>query len=43
MKEKNKSKAKQNKDRKEQTGDTSYCERVRAKWFCYVFKLGFPQ
>ena len=23
--------------------DTSYSERVRAKWFCYAFKLGFLQ
>ena len=24
-------------------GDTSYSESVRAKWFCYAFKLGFLQ
>ena len=24
-------------------GDKSYSERVRAKWFCCAFKLGFPQ
>ena len=24
-------------------GDRSYNERVRAKWFCCVFKLGFLQ
>ena len=23
--------------------DTSYTERVRDKWFCYAFKLGFLQ
>ena len=23
--------------------DTSYSERVRAKWLCYAFKLGFLQ
>ena len=33
---------KKNKDRKEQ-GDESYSERVRAKSFCCVFKLGFLQ
>ena len=32
-----------NKDRKEQGGDRSYSERVRAKWFCCAFKLGFLQ
>ena len=32
-----------NKDRKEQRGDTSYSERVGAKWFCCTFKLGFLQ
>ena len=24
-------------------GDRSYSERVRAKWFCCAFKLGFIQ
>ena len=24
-------------------GNRSYSERVRAKWFCCAFKLGFPQ
>ena len=24
-------------------GNRSYSERVRAKWFCYAFKLGFLQ
>ena len=24
-------------------GNKSYSERVRAKWFCFVFKLGFLQ
>ena len=34
--------AEKNKDRKEQ-GGKSYGERVRAKWFCCVSKLGFLQ
>ena len=44
---------KSNKERKEQGGEgglgggvgvgRSYSERVRAKLFCCVFKLGFPQ
>ena len=25
------------------TGKRSYSERVRAKWFCCAFKLGFPR
>ena len=25
------------------TGNRSYSERVRAKWFCCAFKLGFLQ
>ena len=42
MKEKRKKANKQTKnDRKEQAGDGSYSERVRAKWFCCAFKLGF--
>ena len=28
---------------KRTTGDRSYSERVRAKWFCCAFKLGFLQ
>ena len=24
-------------------GNRSYSKRVRAKWFCCAFKLGFPQ
>ena len=32
-----------NKDRKEQRGNVSHSESVRAKWFCCVFKLGFLQ
>ena len=24
-------------------GNRTYSERVRAKWFCYAFKLGFLQ
>ena len=24
-------------------GDRNYSERVRAKWFCCAFKVGFPQ
>ena len=38
-----KEKGKKNKDRKEQRGDASYGESVRAKWFCCAFKLGFLQ
>ena len=34
---------KKNKDRKEQGGNRSYSERVRANWFCCAFKLGFLQ
>ena len=32
-----------NKNTKEQRGDASYSESVRAKWFCCAFKLGFLQ
>ena len=32
-----------NKDRKEQSGDASYSESMRAKWFCCTFKLAFLQ
>ena len=32
-----------NKDRKKQRDDASYSESVRAKWFCFAFKLGFVQ
>ena len=35
-------KQKKNKDRKRQ-GGRSYSGRVRAKWFCCAFKLGFLQ
>ena len=28
---------------KKQGGDRSYKERVRARWFCCAFKLGFLQ
>ena len=38
-----KEKGNKNKGRKEQRGDTSYSESVRAKLFCCVFKLGFLQ
>ena len=31
------------KDRKEQGRERSYSERVKAKWFCCEFKLGFIQ
>ena len=35
---------KKNKQRQKRTrGDRSYSERVRAKWFCCAFKLGFLQ
>ena len=36
-----KRKEKKNKDRKKQRSGASYSERVRAKWFCCAFKLGF--
>ena len=32
-----------NKDRKEERGDTTYSETVRAKWFCCTFELGHLQ
>ena len=32
-----------NKDRKEERGDTTYSETVRAKWFCCTFELGLLQ
>ena len=36
-----------NKQKKTKTvknkGDRSYSERLRAKWFCFAFKLGFLQ
>ena len=38
-----KRKATKNKDRKKKTIDVSYSEKVRAKWFCCAFKLGFLQ
>ena len=43
-----KNKTKQNKIKnkgrqKRARGDRSYSERVRAKWFCCAFKLGFLQ
>ena len=40
MKERRKKTKQTNKDRKEQGG---YSERVRAKWICCAFKLGFFQ
>ena len=44
MKDKSKKqkKRKTNKGSQEQ-GDRSYSKRVRAKWFCCAFKLGFLQ
>ena len=39
MKEKRKKKTKTEKNK----GEGSYSERVRAKWFCCAFKLGFLQ
>ena len=30
-----------NKDKTGRRGDASYSESVRAKWFCFVFMLGF--
>ena len=36
--------AKKNKKKAERSkGNRSYSERVRTKWFCWVFKLGFLQ
>ena len=47
MKEKSKKNRKtrqnKNKDRKKQRSSAGYSESVRAKWFCYAFKLGFGQ
>ena len=40
---KNKTDKQTNKDKKEQGGDRSSSERVRAKWFCCAFKLGLLQ
>ena len=36
----NKQKKKQRQKRLKGKGNASYNERVRAKWFCCVFKLG---
>ena len=36
-------KKKKNKDRKEKEDREAFSERVRAKWFCCAFKLGFLQ
>ena len=36
-------KRQKSKDRKKQRSGTSYSERVRAKWYCSTFKLGFVQ
>ena len=44
MKGKCKKQQKKSKQRqKGARGDKSYSERVRAKWFCCAFKLGFLQ
>ena len=43
MKQKSKKEKKKNKDRKEQRDDASFNKRVRAKWFCCTFKVGFLQ
>ena len=42
MQKKKKTKEKQTKTGRSK-GNRSYSERVRAKWFCYAFKLGFLQ
>ena len=46
-KEKTKQKQNKTKKRKKKTennkGDRNYSKRVRAKWFCCTFKIGFPQ
>ena len=31
------------KDRKKERGDAIYSESVRAKWFCYAYKLIFSK
>ena len=36
-------KTKQNKTKNRKKGDGSYSKRVRDKWFCWAFKLGFLQ
>ena len=36
-----KGKGRKNKDKKKQRSDANYSEYVRAKWFCFVFKLDF--
>ena len=42
MKEKSKKTTKEKKQRQKGTRENrSYSERVRAKWFCWAFKLGF--
>ena len=41
MKEKRKKKNK--KERKKSKVDGSYSKKVRDKWFCWTFKLGFLQ
>ena len=38
-----KEKHKDNNNKKQNKGDGSYSERVRDKWFCWAFKLGFLQ
>ena len=44
MREKCKKQQKKNKTKAERSnGNRSYSERVRAKWFCCAFKLGFLQ
>ena len=43
MKEKHKKSKKRKQRQKRIRKDRSYSERVRAKWFCYAFKLGFLQ
>ena len=40
---KQKRKKKKKKKTEKNNGDGSYSERVRAKWFCWSIKLGFPQ
>ena len=34
---------KQTKTEEKNKVEKSYCEKVRAKWFCFAFKLGFLQ
>ena len=43
MRENCKKQQKKNKQTERSKGNRSYSEKVRAKWFCCAFKLGFSQ